>query len=347
MWCALWCDDTCGAQREKAYGGHYSRSGTWLSSLTLSALALVKNLCMSPSRLPCSVSKWGSNSLLTERFGCDVHASMSPSLLKLIYASNLHYCGHLLKESRTNKCQVCCWWVEARLSSSSTVFNMQQYVTRFHSNAGPKMIGSLINCIIISKHSPFLPAMKASERRQIWCCWGHFSPSHRRWRATGAAFLLQSHSAPYWLRQLWHPEEASPLELHPAGNNEGDGGLVGLGGGRRATRSSENGIPSENEKDLLPSVWHSVLCSCILNFRIAFDSKQLYMIVGCECLPLRWKIFSFPCRVLCMLQIHNTGTDTVACSFHLFLDWINTVYQYFCNAVQLGWIDICYITALQ
>lgn len=29
------------------------------------------------------------------------------------------------------------------------------------------MIGSLINCIIISKHSDFLPAVKAPERREI------------------------------------------------------------------------------------------------------------------------------------------------------------------------------------
>lgn len=35
---------------------------------------------------------------------------------------------------------------------------------------------------------------------------------------------------------------------------------------------------------------------CILNFRVAFNRKQLYMIVGCECAPLRWKIFSFPCH---------------------------------------------------
>lgn len=61
---------------------------------------------------------------------------------------------------------------------------------------------------------------------------------------------------------------------------------------------SENGIPSEYEQDFLPSVWHSVRRSCILNFRVAFNRKQLYMIVGCECVPLRWKIFSFPYKAL-------------------------------------------------
>lgn len=58
----------------------------------------------------------------------------------------------------------------------------------------------------------------------------------------------------------------------------------------------ENSIPSEYEKDFLPSVWQSMQGSCILNFRVAFDRKQLYMIVGCEYVPLRWKIFSLPCK---------------------------------------------------
>lgn len=75
----------------------------------------------------------------------------------------------------------------------------------------------------------------------------------------------------------------------------------------RAMGRSENGIPSEYEKDFLPSVWQSVQGSCILNFRVAFDSKQLYMIAGCECLPLRWKIFCCPCRALvcCEYTIHS------------------------------------------
>ena len=64
----------------------------------------------------------------------------------------------------------------------------------------------------------------------------------------------------------------------------------------RAMGHSENGFPSGYEKDFLPSVWQSMQSSCILSFRVAVDSKQLYMIVGCECLPLRWKIFSFPCE---------------------------------------------------
>lgn len=65
---------------------------------------------------------------------------------------------------------------------------------------------------------------------------------------------------------------------------------------------SENSIPSEYERDFLPSVWQSVPFSCILNFRVAFDRKQLYMIVGCECVPLRRKIFSLPCKVFAGCQ---------------------------------------------
>lgn len=59
---------------------------------------------------------------------------------------------------------------------------------------------------------------------------------------------------------------------------------------------SKNGISSEYAKDFLPSVWQSMQRSCILDFRVAFDRKQLYMIVGCEYVQLGWKIFSLPCK---------------------------------------------------
>lgn len=84
---------------------------------------------------------------------------------------------------------------------------------------------------------------------------------------------------------------ALPLALHSTAKSQG-----GWGGGgafvHTAMGHSENGIPSEYEKDFLPSVWQSVRRSCILNFRVAFDRKQLYTIEGCERLPLRWKILS-------------------------------------------------------
>lgn len=72
------------------------------------------------------------------------------------------------------------------------------------------MIGSLINCIIISKHSDFLPAVNAPESRQILCSRGGGRPlSHCRWRATGAG-LPHSHSAPYWLQPPQPTRERYP-----------------------------------------------------------------------------------------------------------------------------------------
>lgn len=44
-------------------------------------------------------------------------------------------------------------------------------------------------------------------------------------------------------------------------------------------RHKESGIPSEYEKDFLPSVWQSIQCSCIPPYRAAL---LFYMIVGCE-----------------------------------------------------------------
>lgn len=71
---------------------------------------------------------------------------------------------------------------------------------------------------------------------------------------------------------------------------------------------------SEYEQDFLPSVWHSMLCSCILNFRVAFNRKELYMIVGCECVAFRWKIFSPPRKAFvgCQKEAREHSESTSA-----------------------------------
>ena len=121
--------------------------------------------------------------------------------------------------------------------------------------------------------------------------------SHCRKEATGAG-LPHSHSAPYWLTQCRHRGEKS-ITLGTPSNSKKAKGWAFV---HTAMGHSENSIPSEYEKDFLPSVWQSVQCSCILNFRVAFDRKQLYMIVGCECVRLRWKIFSLPCKAFVGFQ---------------------------------------------
>lgn len=162
------------------------------------------------------------------------------------------------------------------------MYNTQKYVTTSVqiSTCRAKGIGSLINCIIISKHSDFFSAVKAPERRQIWCWWATAGR-----KSTGTT-LSHSHSDPYWLTQQWHRGGALPLALHPAAESH------------LCTQPWDTESGSAYEKDSQPSVWQSIQCSCILNFKVVFDRKQRNMILGCECVPLRWKIFSLPWKAL-------------------------------------------------
>lgn len=58
---------------------------------------------------------------------------------------------------------------EQEVLHGASMSNTQRRVTSsiWIQTCRAKMIGSLINCIIISKHSDFLAAMKAPERREI------------------------------------------------------------------------------------------------------------------------------------------------------------------------------------
>lgn len=126
--------------------------------------------------------------------------------------------------------------------------------------------------------------------------------SNRRRPATQSQCPLLAHNASAKPTREHHPPGTSSSSKQPKAE-EGRGGHLCT----EPWDTQRMAFPLEYEKDFLPCVWQPVQCSCILNFRDAFDSKQLYMIVKWKYLQLRWKIFSSPCMgfVSCKHTMHR------------------------------------------
>lgn len=106
----------------------------------------------------------------------------------------------------------------------------------------------------------------------------------------GRTQQAHSHSAPYWRTQHRHPGGASPLAFTAAKSQRG---------GHVCTQPWDTrGIAClPNMRGIFWQVFGSACSAHAYSISgFAFDRKQLYMIVGCECVPFRWKIFSVPCK---------------------------------------------------